>query len=131
MFGGLLASAIANMDGVRGYSSWRWIFIIEGLATIVISIAAYFLVPDFPADARWLNAEERRLVIARTATDDESASSITVREIESFFRDLKNLVGGLMYFSGCCDCEGICESWLTFIYSSHRPVVLCVLQSST
>lgn len=29
-FGGLLASAIGKMDGVAGYSGWRWIFIIEG-----------------------------------------------------------------------------------------------------
>lgn len=30
-FGGLLASAIGKMEGLRGYSGWRWIFILEGL----------------------------------------------------------------------------------------------------
>ena len=99
MFGGLLASAIANMQGVRGYSSWRWIFILEGIATIVISVVAYFLIADFPTEARWLTAEERTFVIARTAHDDGTASPITVRKVGSFFGDFKNLVGGLMYFS--------------------------------
>ena len=30
-FGGLLASAIGKMDGIRGYHGWRWIFILEGV----------------------------------------------------------------------------------------------------
>ncbi|KAF6220929.1 hypothetical protein HO133_002609 [Letharia lupina] len=99
MFGGLLASAIANMQGVRGYSSWRWIFILEGIATIIIGIGAYFLVADFPADASWLSAEEKEYVIARTGTDEGAASPITVRQIVSFFGNVKNIIGGFMYFA--------------------------------
>ena len=41
-FSGLLAAAIAEMDGVGGYHGWRWIFIIEGLATVVIGVASFF-----------------------------------------------------------------------------------------
>ncbi|KAL2059461.1 hypothetical protein ABVK25_000754 [Lepraria finkii] len=37
MFGGLLASAIAKMDGVHGYHAWRWVFILEGIATIIMA----------------------------------------------------------------------------------------------
>lgn len=61
-FGGLLASAIAKMDGIRGYSSWRWIFILEGIATILVGVSSYFLVSDFSEDVNWLNEEERRFV---------------------------------------------------------------------
>lgn len=101
MFGGLLASAIANMEGVRGYSSWRWVFILEGIATIAIGIVAHFLVADFPADAHWLSAEEKDFVIARTGTDDGDAPPVTVRQIVSFFGDAKHLVAGFLYFGKC------------------------------
>ena len=107
MFGGLLASAIANMQGVRGYNSWRWVFILEGIATIIISILAYFLVADFPADVRWLNAEEKEFVLARTATDDGTASPVTVSEVVSFFGIAKNIIGGFMYFG---------KSWFAHLY---------------
>ena len=96
-FGGLLASAIENMNGVRGLASWRWIFILEGIATIVIGITAYFLVPDFPDEVRWLNEEEKAYVAAR-AKNDEKASPVTLGNIVHFFSDFKNVLGGVMYF---------------------------------
>ena len=101
MFGGLLASAIANMQGVGGYSSWRWVFILEGIATMVIGITAFFLVSDFPADVRWLSAEEKEFVIARTGTQEGAVSPIRINMIVSFFGDVKNVIGVFMYFGEC------------------------------
>lgn len=37
-FGGLLASAISKMNGIRGYAAWRWIFILEGILTCVVAV---------------------------------------------------------------------------------------------
>lgn len=97
MFGGLLASAIAKMDGVRGLANWRWIFILEGIFTILVGIASYFLISDFPEDARWLSKDEREYIIARAATNTKK-THFTARSILPFFTDLKNILGGIMYF---------------------------------
>ncbi|KAL8845778.1 MAG: hypothetical protein Q9221_009083 [Calogaya cf. arnoldii] len=99
MFGGLLASAIADMDGMRGLSSWRWIFILEGLATIVVGLAAFFLVSDFPTDAKWLTEDEREWVVTRTGIDEKPDEAITGRKMLHFFADVKNILAGVMYFS--------------------------------
>ncbi len=53
------------MDGIGGYSGWRWIFIIEGLATIVCSTISKFFIVDWPEKAKFLTSEERRLLIRR------------------------------------------------------------------
>jgi MFS family permease len=45
-FGGLLASAIGKMDGLRGYHGWRWIFILEGVLTTVVGILFLFTFPS-------------------------------------------------------------------------------------
>jgi hypothetical protein len=42
-FGGLLAAAIENMNGIGGKGGWAWIFILEGLATVLVGISS--LVP--------------------------------------------------------------------------------------
>lgn len=60
-FSGLLAAGIAQMDGVGGLEGWRWIFIIEGIATVVLGVSCFFLLIDTPAlSSRWLSSDEIR-----------------------------------------------------------------------
>ncbi|OAL00001.1 MFS general substrate transporter [Phaeosphaeriaceae sp. SRC1lsM3a] len=47
-FGNILAWAIVKLNGIHGIAGWRWIFIVEGAATIGIAIIGYFLVIGFP-----------------------------------------------------------------------------------
>ncbi|CAG9982302.1 unnamed protein product [Clonostachys byssicola] len=71
-FGGLMAAGIlSGMDGLGGYAAWRWIFILEGALTVVIGIPAFFLLPNYPNNTRWLSAEESALAQYRLARDYE------------------------------------------------------------
>lgn len=49
-FSGLLAFAIAKMDGTAGLEGWRWIFILEGIATVVAAVLAFFRPTRLPRD---------------------------------------------------------------------------------
>ena len=61
---------------------------------------SYFVLTDFPEEARWLTEEERRFVIAKTGNDEHPNEPITFRRIFEFLADGKPLAGGLMYFGG-------------------------------
>jgi MFS family permease len=100
-FGGLLASAIGKMDGMRGYQGWRWIFILEGLLTVVVSFFFYFLLPNFPEEVKWLREDERAFVKARLQLDQGASAAerpIKGRDVVNVFKDFKIWLGGLMYF---------------------------------
>ena len=58
-FSGLLAAALAKMDGVGGRPGWAWIFILEGLFTVLCAIASFFILSDFPDTAKFLTDTER------------------------------------------------------------------------
>ena len=73
-FGGLLAAAINLMAGVGGKGGWAWIFILEGLATFVIGIISFWMVHDFPDDAKFLSDDDRARVIRRLKLDDQSSA---------------------------------------------------------
>ena len=73
-FGGLLAAAIDLMDGIGGKPGWAWIFILEGLATVVVAIISYWMVFDFPDEARFLSTEDRARVIRRLKADRQSSA---------------------------------------------------------
>jgi hypothetical protein len=51
------------------------IFIIEGLITVVIGVASKWWIPDWPENAKFLNDDERRLLLARLAQDTGEARS--------------------------------------------------------
>ncbi|KAM6501222.1 MFS general substrate transporter [Amanita muscaria] len=57
----LLASIIVKMDGVRNLSGWRWIFILEGIATVMIGILIAVILPNDLRSAWFLSKEERGL----------------------------------------------------------------------
>ncbi|RPD60526.1 MFS general substrate transporter [Lentinus tigrinus ALCF2SS1-6] len=71
-FSGLLAFVISFMAGTAGLEGWSWIFIIEGMATVVVGIVAFFVLVDFPDTARFLAPEERAFVIHRKKYDCSS-----------------------------------------------------------
>ncbi|OJJ07628.1 hypothetical protein ASPVEDRAFT_142077 [Aspergillus versicolor CBS 583.65] len=65
-FSGLLAFGLAKMDGVGGYAGWRWIFIIEGLATVLLAGVCYWCLVDSPElSSRWLESQEIRFLVLR------------------------------------------------------------------
>ncbi|KAF8076366.1 MFS transporter [Lyophyllum atratum] len=76
-FGGLLATAITKMDGVGGLAGWRWIFILEGIATIIASVIAAIVLPADIASAKFLSAEERSFALKRLTADDVTITSGT------------------------------------------------------
>ncbi|KAH8589733.1 MFS nicotinic acid transporter-like protein [Bisporella sp. PMI_857] len=73
-FGGILAYGISFMRGVGGYAGWRWIFILEGLLTIVIAFGAYFFIHNYPATAPFLTEPERAFINARLKADSDATN---------------------------------------------------------
>jgi MFS family permease len=71
-FSGLLAFAIGKMNGVGGLEGWRWIFILEGIATVAVSVLAFFMLHDFPETAKFLTEEERAFVVYRLKYQSQS-----------------------------------------------------------
>lgn len=73
-FGGLLAAAIAKMRGIGGRPGWAWIFILEGLATVVVGVISYWMVHDFPDEAKFLAPADRARVIRRLKADKQASA---------------------------------------------------------
>ncbi|KAK7953675.1 hypothetical protein PG988_014369 [Apiospora saccharicola] len=90
-FSGLLAFAISKMDGVGGLEGWRWIFILEGMATVLVAVGAFFCLYDFPETATFLTEEERAFVVFRLkygrqkdSDGEEEQRHVAVAESEEF-----------------------------------------------
>ncbi|KAH9478028.1 putative transporter [Psilocybe cubensis] len=89
-FGGLLARGISEMKGVGGKPGWAWIFILEGIATVVVAAFAKWIIHDNPETARFLTEEERTEIKARLKLDRTSlADEYHIRYLYAALRDWK------------------------------------------
>ncbi|KAI4595339.1 hypothetical protein KJ359_007014 [Pestalotiopsis sp. 9143b] len=73
-FGGAIAYGVGHMNQTAGLSGWRWLFILEGIPSILSSVLVYFFLPDYPETARWLSSEEKDLASARLAFEGSHGS---------------------------------------------------------
>ncbi|KAJ4356514.1 uncharacterized protein N0V89_004548 [Didymosphaeria variabile] len=73
----LLAFAIFHLEGVNGLAGWRWLFLLEGLITLLIGIASFFLMPASAVQTKtwyrpkgWFTDRELTIVVNRVLRDD-------------------------------------------------------------
>jgi len=62
---------MATMSGFASLDAWQWLFIFEGIPSILVGIWAYFYLDNGPNQARWLSVEQKELLVKRL--DDEEA----------------------------------------------------------
>ncbi|KAJ4856476.1 major facilitator superfamily domain-containing protein [Trichoderma breve] len=83
-FGGLLARGLSAIGPRGGLEGWRWIFIIEGLLTIVSGLIAFVALPNGVASAGFLSTEERDFAAERLASDNGGRFNPAIEAEETF-----------------------------------------------
>lgn len=95
-FGSLIASGILDMmDGVFGYTAWRWLFFVEGSLTMIVAFLAFFILPDFPEtqSMTWLTPAEHALARQRMIEDAGGISNLKLSSDTG--EPLKGAISGL------------------------------------
>ncbi|KAI3403586.1 TNA1 [Candida oxycetoniae] len=82
---GAIAYRVVEMDGLHGISAWRWIFILEGCATVIGSFFLFFMIADFPEESRFLNAKERTFLKKKLEWYSGTSSAY---ELKNTFKDV-------------------------------------------
>jgi ACS family tartrate transporter-like MFS transporter len=71
MLGNLASGLILDsMGGVAGLAGWQWLFIIEGIPSVLLGFSVLFILPDGPRDASWLAADERAWLESERSKED-------------------------------------------------------------
>ncbi|KAK8080818.1 hypothetical protein PG997_008636 [Apiospora hydei] len=73
-FGGVLAYGIGRMSGIVWANGWRWIFILEGILTVLVAFAAYWFIHNYPKTAKFLTEDERRYIHQRLTADSDATN---------------------------------------------------------
>ena len=97
LIGGPLSGYILDgMEGVGGISGWRWLFIIEGLPTILLAALVWWRLEDRPESASWLSRSEKQWLKDNLPT--EESSHPTWRNSLIQFKENRIWLLALLYF---------------------------------
>jgi predicted MFS family arabinose efflux permease len=94
------------MDGLGGHPGWAWIFILEGLFTVVFGLCSFFLLPRGPEHCRFLNETEKAYVLKElrdTGATGQTAGADEFSWIEvgrAFMLPQVQLLAVIFFFDG-------------------------------
>lgn len=100
ILGAPLSGALMQMDGVGGLHGWQWMFLIEGLPTVLLAFYVWKVLPDRPTKAKWLDPQTARNLedfVARQ--NEEGASSSGNHNFKAALKDRQILIVAALYFT--------------------------------
>jgi ACS family tartrate transporter-like MFS transporter len=112
---GASAGALLNLQGILGLAGWQWLFLVEGMPAVLLGLAVLFLLPDGPAQAKWLTPSEKCWIEERLAAD---RSMPGVSADHGFLRALGDSRVLLLGLSNVCIMGG------TYAFVLSAPAVL-------
>lgn len=102
-FASSLAWVIVKLSQDGPVEPWRALFLVEGFPSIIVAIAAWYIIPDSPSTARYLTRRERKVAALRlrrpSASPSNPASGISLPDLLTTLLDPKAYLTALMFFS--------------------------------
>ena len=62
ILGAPLSGVILGLEGKAGLHGWQWLFLLEGIPSLLLAFAVLLWLPNGPEDARWLTADEKQAI---------------------------------------------------------------------
>jgi len=98
---GPLSGLILGMDGTAGLHGWQWLFLIQGLPAALLAFVVLAVLPDSPAQARWLDDAERKAIasgLAAAAPPPERSVKQALSDPRLFLLGLCGLGSGIALY---------------------------------
>jgi MFS family permease len=70
-----ISGKLLQYDGFRGLAGWQWLFLLEGIPAVLVGILVLCVLPDGPAQARWLSEQERDWLREELAREEAQAGA--------------------------------------------------------
>jgi len=100
-FGSALSGLILGLDGVWGLHGWQWLFLLEGLPSVIMGFVVFGYLNDMPQQAHWLSPEDKQHLQHAVAADNSPSNRMTEDGPGSLLREMLSptvLMFSLVYF---------------------------------
>jgi ACS family tartrate transporter-like MFS transporter len=109
------AGALLRLDGRLGMHGWQWLFLVEGMPAVLLSVVIWSMLSERPRTARWLNEDEREALEAELQDAHPSEDAHRWKALKMVLRD------GRVWLLGLC---GLCLLGAHYAQSFFLPEIL-------
>ena len=95
VFMGAVAGALLNLQGKLGLRGWQWLFLVEGMPAVILSLFFLKCLPDTPGHASWLTVSERSWIEAQLAAEGADVPGGHATGLASALKDVRVWLFGL------------------------------------
>ena len=96
--GAPISTALLGMEGVLGLHGWQWMYIAEGVPTVLIGVVTFFVLTDRPEQAKFLTAEEKAWLGAKLLAERKAKEAVRTFSMWEGMFNPKVLLLALNYF---------------------------------
>jgi ACS family tartrate transporter-like MFS transporter len=114
VIGAPISGLLLGLDGVMGLQGWQWLFIIEGVPSVLLGIVTWFYLTDRPAKADWLSAEQKAWLAAKLESEVAAKQAATHLTLGQALSSPKVIALSLVYFGFVAALYGM-QFWLPTI----------------
>lgn len=112
---GALSGWLLGLDGQGGLQGWQWLFLAQGLPTVIVGLIVLRLLPDKPVSAAWLSQAEKDWIYRELALEQARMGAPAEHNVLAAFRNPRVLLFGAIGFL-------LIGAMMTFILSA--PLIL-------
>jgi ACS family tartrate transporter-like MFS transporter len=98
VIGAPVSGLLLGLDGAMGLKGWQWLFIIEGIPSVLLGIVTWFYLTDRPASATWLTAEQKAWLASRLETEVAAKQAAQHLSLGQALLSPKVLMLSVIYF---------------------------------
>ncbi|WP_321895818.1 MFS transporter [Paraburkholderia heleia] len=130
--GNPLGASLMQLGGIGGLHGWQWMFLLEGVPTIVFGIVLFFTLPNRPADVRWLTPPEAQALEANAVVDTHGRADLSSAHWIAALKRPTTVLIALIYFLNQVAFVGLYFFTPSIVAQMHvkSPVLVGVLSSS-
>jgi ACS family tartrate transporter-like MFS transporter len=98
VIGAPISGLLLGLDGVMGLKGWQWLFILEGIPSVVLGLVTWFYLTDRPEKANWLSAEQKAWLSSRLKAENAAKESVHRLTLAQALSSPKVIALSLIYF---------------------------------
>ncbi|SAL11708.1 MFS transporter [Caballeronia humi] len=97
--GNPLGAGLMRLDGLSGLHGWQWMFLLEGLPTVVVGVILYFILPERPGNAKWLSPQEAKALETQAVIDTHGHADLSSANWIAALKRPTTILISLIYFA--------------------------------